>query len=77
MPPLETGNEDEIEQPAHIELMIIRQALGIQPKENGDEVQRENPRCHVNKKVCNMIINNWSYINMASTLFVKKPLLPP
>jgi hypothetical protein len=37
--------------------------------------QRENIfhiRCHISNKVCNMIIDSESYVNVASTILVKK-----
>jgi hypothetical protein len=42
------------------ESLVARRALSAQIKENGMEQQRENifhTRCHINNKVCSMIID--------------------
>ena len=79
MPPLEDCSDVDIEQPVHGDMLVTRRALSIQPKEDGDEIQREHifhTRCHVNKKVCSMIIDSGSCTNVASTLMVEKLKLP-
>ncbi|KAI9173457.1 hypothetical protein LWI28_001636 [Acer negundo] len=55
-------------------LLVARGALSAQVKED-DELQRDNvfqTRCHVNDKVCSLIINGGSCTNMASITMVKK-----
>lgn len=37
-PQLEGGNDEEVEQPIHGDLLVTRCALSIQPKEDDDEV---------------------------------------
>ena len=57
MPPLEDASD--VEYAVDGELLVARRALSAQAKE-GDEVQRDNifhSRCHVNDKVCSMIID--------------------
>ena len=76
MPPLE-GVDDE-EYVVQCELLVARRALSMQVKEN-DQVQRENifhTRCQVQNKVCNVIINGGSCINIANTSIVEKLGLP-
>ena len=56
------------------ELLVARRALSAQANEE-DEVQRDNifhTRCHVNDKVCSMIIDRGSCTNVASTVLVEK-----
>ena len=56
------------------ELMVVRRALSVQAKED-DELQRENifhTRCHVQDKVCSVIIDGGSCTNVASTTLVEK-----
>ena len=57
---------------------MARRALSVQAKED-DEVQRENifhTRCHVQNKVCSVIIDGGSCTNVASTTLVEKLELP-
>ncbi|PON47392.1 Zinc finger, CCHC-type [Parasponia andersonii] len=76
MPPLEDADEEEC--PTQRDLLVARRALSAQVKED-EEVQRENifyTRCHVQNKVCNMIIDGGSCTNVASTTMVEKLGLP-
>ena len=55
-------------------LMVARRALSVQAKED-DEMQRDNifhTRCHVQNKVCSVIIDGGSCTNVASTTMVDK-----
>ncbi|XP_031276789.1 uncharacterized protein LOC116135233 [Pistacia vera] len=75
MPPLEDCSDVEVEEPVHGDLLVTRRALSIQPKDEGDEEQREHifhTRCHVKDKVCTLIIDSGSWTNAASTLLVEK-----
>ena len=77
MPPLEDASD--IEFVVEGEALIARRALNLQVKEEDNEVQRDNifhTRCHVNNKVCNVIIDSGSCTNAASTLLVEKLILP-
>ena len=50
MPPLDECSNFEVEEPVHGDLLVTRRALSIQPKNDGDEEQREHifhTRCHV------------------------------
>ncbi|KAK0598736.1 hypothetical protein LWI29_037429 [Acer saccharum] len=72
MPPLEDASD--IEYPVGGELLVARRALSAPAKED-DEVQRDNifhTRCHVNDKVCSMIIDGGSCTNVANTTLVEK-----
>ncbi|RDX94406.1 Retrovirus-related Pol polyprotein from transposon 17.6, partial [Mucuna pruriens] len=75
MPPLEDCSDMEVAAHVNGDILIIRRALSIQPKEDGDMEQREHnfhTRCHINDKVCSMIIDSGSYTNVASTILVEK-----
>ena len=72
MQPLE--NVDDEEYTVQGELLVTRRALSMQVKED-DKVQRENnfhTRCHMQNKVCSVIIDGGSYTNVASTTMVEK-----
>ncbi|RDX96732.1 hypothetical protein CR513_20569, partial [Mucuna pruriens] len=61
------------------DILVTRRTLSIQPKEGGDMEQCEHifhTRCHINDKVCSMIIDSGSCTNVASTLLVEKLNLP-
>ena len=76
MPPLEDADDEEYA--AQGELLVARRALNMQVKEE-DEVQRENifhTRCHINGKVCSVIIDGGSCTNVASATMVEKLGLP-
>ena len=75
-PPLEDADDEEYA--AQGELLVARRVLSVQVKEDG-EVQRENifhTRCHVQNKVCSVIIDGGSCTNVASTTMVEKLGLP-
>ena len=58
-------------------MLVARRALSVQVKEN-DEVQRENifhNRCHVQNKLCSVIIDGGSCTNVASTIMMEKLVL--
>src|SRR5215470_9822718 len=79
MPSLEDCSDVEVAEPVHGNMLVTRRALSIQPKEDGDLDQREHifhTRCHINDKVCSMIIDSGSCTNVASTLLVEKLNLP-
>ena len=68
-----------MEYPVEGESLMARRALSAQVKEDDMEQQRENifhTRCHINNKVCSMIIDGGSYTNVASTTLVEKLNLP-
>ncbi|RDY00739.1 hypothetical protein CR513_16041, partial [Mucuna pruriens] len=70
MPPLEDCSDIEVVEP--LDGVVL-------PKEDGDVEQLEHifhTRCHINDKVCSMIIDNGSCTNVASTLLVEKLNLP-
>ena len=53
---------------------MARRALSVQAKED-DELQQENifnTRCHVQNKVCSVIIDGGSCTNVANTTLVEK-----
>ncbi|RDX82451.1 hypothetical protein CR513_36763, partial [Mucuna pruriens] len=75
MPLLEDRSDVEVAEPINGDILVTRRALSIQPKEDGDMEQREHnfhTRCHINGKVCSMIIDSGSCTNVASTIIVEK-----
>ena len=76
MPSLE--DTDDKVYSAQGELLVAMGALSVQAKED-DKIQRENifqTRCHVQNKVCTVIIDSDSCTNVASTSLVEKLGLP-
>ena len=72
MPSLEDADDEEYT--VQGELMVARRGLSVQSKED-DERQRDkifHTRCHVQNKVCSVIIDGGSCINVASTTMVEK-----
>ena len=68
-----------MEYPVEGESLVARRALNAQVKEDDMEQQRENifhTRCHINNKVCSMIIDGRSCTNVASTTLIGKLNLP-
>lgn len=80
MPELvDTSDDDGVVYPVTGESLVTRRALNTHIKVDDAEQQRENifhTRCHVNNKVCSMIIDRGSYTNVASTILVEKLNLP-
>ena len=79
MPLLEDTCDDDVEYPVEGESLVARRALSAQVKEDDMEQQRENifhTRCHINNKVCSMIIDGGSCTNVAGTTLVEKLNLP-
>ena len=71
MPSLEDADDEEYA--AQGELLVARRDLSVQAKEE-DEVQQENifhTRCHVQNKVCSVIIDGRNCTNVASTTVEK------
>ncbi|KAK4552365.1 hypothetical protein RGQ29_032073 [Quercus rubra] len=79
IPSLEDACDDNVQYPVEGESLVARRALSAQVKEDDMEQQRENifhTRCHINNKVCSMIIDGGSCTNVASTTLVEKLNLP-
>ena len=87
---IETDNESDCDSMSCLEdaddeeyvvqgdLLVAKRALSVLAKEY-DEVQRENifhTQCHVQNKVCSVIIDGGSYTNVASTTMVEKLWMP-
>jgi hypothetical protein len=76
MPALvDASNDDGVVYPVTGESLIARRALNTHIKVDDAKQQRENifhTRCHVNNKVCSMIIDGGSCTNVASTILVEK-----
>ncbi|KAG5235570.1 Integrase [Salix suchowensis] len=75
MPPLVDCSDEEIAYPVEGEALVIRLSLNMQIKEDDVDQQRENifhTRCHIQNKVCSMIIDGGSCVNVASDTLVKK-----
>ena len=76
MPSLEDVDDEEYA--VQGELMVARRALSVQAKED-DKMQQDNifhTRCHVQNKVCSVIIDGGSCTNVASTTMVEKLGMP-
>ncbi|XP_042415186.1 uncharacterized protein LOC122004349 [Zingiber officinale] len=89
---IETEEEDEgnestpsVEDTSDVELavdgraLVVLRALHMQAKGNDDRLQRENifyTLCHVKDRVCGLIIDGGSCVNVASKLMVDKLGLP-
>ncbi|XP_042404734.1 uncharacterized protein LOC121994921 [Zingiber officinale] len=89
---IETEEEDEgnestpsVEDTSDVEFaidgqaLVVLRALHMQAKEDDDGLQRENifyTRCHVKDRVCGLIIDGGSCVNVASKLMVDKLGLP-
>ena len=76
MPSLEDADDEEYL--VQGELMVARRALSVQAKED-DEMQWDNifhTRCHVQNKVCSVIIDGGSCTNVISTTMVEKLGMP-
>uniref|UniRef100_A0A2N9FHY6 Reverse transcriptase n=1 Tax=Fagus sylvatica TaxID=28930 RepID=A0A2N9FHY6_FAGSY len=80
MPELvDASDDDGVVYPMTGESLVARRALNTHIKVDDAEQQRENifhTRCHVNNKVCSMIIDGGSCTNVASTILVEKLNLP-
>jgi hypothetical protein len=80
MPELvDASDDDGVVYPMTGESLIARRALNTHIKVDDAEQQRKNifhTRCHVNNKVCSMIIDGGSCTNLASTILVEKLNLP-
>ena len=72
--------ENELEEyPMEGEALVTRRVLSVQVKEDDIEQQYGNifhTSCHVNNKVCSLIIDGRSGANVASALLVEKLQLP-
>ncbi|XP_016681167.1 uncharacterized protein [Gossypium hirsutum] len=69
--------EDKLEYAIDGKILVIKRSLSVQSVEN--EQQKENifhKRCHVQDKVCSLIVDGGSCTNVASTLMVEKLGLP-
>jgi hypothetical protein len=76
---VDASDDDEVVYPVTGESLVARRALNTHFKVDDAEQQRENifhTRCHVNNKVCSMIIDGGSCTNVASTILVEKYNLP-
>ena len=74
MPPLEDSDGDELALLV-AESLVIRRTLQVQVMEDEYNQQRENifhMHCYVQSKVCGLIINSGSCVNVCSTTLVSK-----
>ncbi|KAK5776782.1 hypothetical protein PVK06_044746 [Gossypium arboreum] len=73
-PETPSNDEEELEYAVEGEMFVVKRSLST-----GSEPQRENlfhTRCHVQGKVCSLVIDEGSCTNVASTLMVEKLALP-
>ena len=76
---VDSSDDGGVVYPVTGESLVARRALNTHIKVDDAEQQRKNifhTRCHVNNKVCSMIINGGSCTNVASTTLVEKLNLP-
>jgi len=74
-PPLVDYIDEEIAYHVEEEALVTRCALNMQIKEDDVDQQQENiihTRCHIQNKVCSMIIDYGSCANVATNTLVKK-----
>jgi len=79
MPLPEDACDNDVEYSVEGDSLVARRALSAQVKEDDVEQERENifhTRCHINNKVCSMIIDGGSCTNVGSTTLVEKLNLP-
>jgi hypothetical protein len=75
MPPSEDADDVCVEYPINGEKLVVRRALNIHVKVDDSEGYRQNifhTRCHVNNKVCSLIIDGGSCTNISNTELVRK-----
>jgi hypothetical protein len=73
MPPLKDCSD--VEYLVDEETLMIRKTLNIQIKKDYVEQQRDNIlhiRCHINNKICSMIIDSEICANVTSIILVRK-----
>jgi len=74
MPPLEDNDGDELAILVE-KSVVIKQTIQVQVKKDETNQQRENifhTRCYVQTKVCSLIIDSESCVNVCSTTLVRK-----
>jgi len=74
MPLLEDSDGDELTLPVE-EFLVIRRTFQVQIKEDETNQQRENifyTRCYVQSKMCGLIIDSGSCVNVCNTTLVSK-----
>jgi hypothetical protein len=79
MPLPEDICDDDVEYSVEGESLVTRHALSAQVNADDMKQQRENifhTRCHINNKVCSMIIDGRSCTKVASIILVEKLNLP-
>ena len=79
MEPLDETSDADLEYPMEGEALVTRRVLNTQVKEDDIEKQLENiihTCCHVQNKVCSLIIYGGSCADVASVLLVEKLQLP-
>ena len=79
MAPLDDTSDIDLEYLVEGEALVTRHVLNTQVKEDDIKQQRENifhTCCHVQNKVCILIIDGESCANVASVLLVEKLQLP-
>ena len=73
VPPLKDCSDVEYQVDKGI--LVIRRSLSVKINDDDMKQQRENifhTRCHISNKVCSMIINSESYVNVANVTLVRK-----
>lgn len=72
---IDASDDDDVEYLMKVESLIIRHNLSTQMSVDDIKLQRENifhTSCIMNNKVCSMVIDYESCINIASTALIEK-----
>lgn len=75
MPPLADASDECIEYPLDGDVLMVKRALDMHVEVGGLEKQSENifhTRCHVQNKICSLIIDNNSCTNITSVDLMDK-----
>ena len=75
MPPLKDDDEDRVKYPVVGETLVVRHTKNAHIRKDDVREWQENifhTSCHINNKVCSMIIYGGTCTNVASTTLVER-----
>jgi hypothetical protein len=73
--PFKNTSDKDVEYLVEEESFMVRRTLNVEVKEDDLKQQRDNifhTRCHVNNKLCSMIIYGGSCANITSFMLIRK-----
>jgi hypothetical protein len=73
--PFKNTSDEDVEYLVEEESFMVRRTLNVEVKEDDLKQQRDNifhTRCHVNNKLCSMIIHGGSCANITSFMLIRK-----